>query len=246
MKKIVGILLSAAVLAGCGKTIDYAQPEYSAAAFVNASPSTPIFNVIVDGVSQTATSLVYRSNSAYLNLTPGTRSIVLRSNNPALPVDYVALGAENFETNKAATIIAYDTLQTPTSKLKFVRLTDDLTTIVDGVLRVRFINVAVNSVPMDVTLLRTTVTPNDSVTITNQPYIGSSPAAATVSAISQYRQIPGGNYTIKLKAAGTQTVLTSANIATTVGGIYKGNFTLYATGTAVGLPLSIGAFRQLP
>ncbi len=246
MKKIVGILLTAAVFSGCGKTIDYAQPEYSAAAFVNASPSSPIFNVLVDGVSQTATSLVYRANTAYLNLNPGARSIALRSNNPALPVDYVALGAESFETNKAATFIAYDTLQAPTSKLKVVRLSDDLTTIVDGVLKVRFINVAVNSVPMDVTLLRTTVTPNDSVTITNQAFIGSSPSTALVSALSQYRQIPGGNYTIKLKAAGTQTVLASASIATTVGGIYKGNFTLYATGTAQGQPLAIGALRQLP
>jgi hypothetical protein len=246
MKKIVGILLSATVFASCGKTIDYAQPDYSAAAFINASPSGPIFNVLVDGVSQTSTSLIYRSNTAYLNLTPGARSIALRSNNPALPVDYVALGSETFESNKAATFIAYDTLQTPTSKLKVVRLSDDLTTIVDGVLKVRFVNVAVNSVPMDVTLLRTTVTPNDSVTITNQAYIGSTPAAAAVATVSQFRQIPGGNYTIKLKATGTQTVLTSATIATTVGGIYKGNFTLYATGTAQGQPLAIGTLRQLP
>ena len=246
MRKLLGISISTLLFIGCGKNIDYSGADFSAATFINASPSNPIFNVIVDDISQTATSLIFRASTQYLNIKPGARNIVLRSNNPALKVDYVTLPGENFENNKAATFIAYDTLLTTTSKLRIVRLKDTLTALPDGQIKVRFVPVAVNAPAVDVTFLRTTVTPNDSVTIFNQSYIGGTPTAARINEVSRFLQIPGGNYTIKQKIAGSQTVLTSNAIITTVGGIFKGYFTAYSTGTAQGQPLSIGVIRQLP
>ncbi|MFN0082132.1 MAG: DUF4397 domain-containing protein [Ferruginibacter sp.] len=258
MKKLSGILLAIAALAvGCGKVIEYKSGDYGAAQFINTSPSSPIFNVLVDGINQTATSLVYRGSTSYLNLRPGARNVVLRSNNPALPVDYISLPNENFETNKAATFIAYDTLLTPTGKLKYIRLSDTLTPAPDGILRVRYIPVAVNAPLSDITFLRVSVVPNDSVTITNRGYIGAAPSASLINSLSSYFQIPGGNYIIRQKIAGSQTVIATTpnplmvptpagSFITSIGGIFKGNFTIYSTGTARGLPLSIGFVRQFP
>ena len=246
MKKLIGISISTLLFIGCGKNIDYSGADFSAATFINASPSGAIFNVVVDNINQTATSLVYRASTSYLNVRPGARNIIFRSNNPSKTVDYITLSGENFETNKAATFIAYDTLLTTTGILKVVRLKDTLTAISDGQIKVRFVPLAVNASAVDITFLRTTVTPNDSVTISNQSYIGGTPTAARVNEVSRFLQIPGGNYTIKQKIAGTQTVLTSNAITTTVGGIYKGYFTVYSTGTAQGQPLVMGVVRQFP
>lgn len=246
MKKLLGIALFATAIAGCGKTIDYTQPQSSAAMFINASPSGPIFNVLVDDINQTGTSLVYGASTAYLNLKPGARNIFVRSNNPALPTNYVSLPNENFAQNTASTYIVYDTLANAASQLKYIRLRDTLVTPPDGFMRIRYVNVARNSVPLDVTFVRTTVTPNDSITITNQTFVGSTPSEATIAAASRYLLVPAGNYTIRQKVAGTQTVLTSNSLSTTVGGIFKGFFTFYGRGTAAGQPLTIGAVRQYP
>jgi len=245
MKKLAGLILIAAAVAGCGKTITYSN-DYSAATVINASPSSPIFNVIVDNINQTGASLVYKGSSGYLNLRPGARNIIFQSNNPVLPVNYVSLPAENFVTNTASTFVVYDTLLTPTGTLRSIRLSDTLNVPPSGYISIRYIPVAPKAVASDITFLRTTVTPNDSVTITNQNYIGPAPTATTIAALSRFIQIPAGNYTIKQKAAGTQTVLASAPLTTTVGGIYKGIFTIYSTGTAQGQPLVLGTIRHYP
>ena len=253
MKKIISILCTAIVLMSCGKTIEYNEGKLSTTMVINASPSAPIFNVLIDDVSQTATSVAYRANTLYLNVKPGTRKLVVRSNNIALPTDYVNIASENFEENKATTYVVYDSLLTPTSPLKVIKLTDDLTPTADGFIKVRYLPLAANAPVSDITFLRTSIMPNDSVTISNQSYIGPTPSAATITALSNFVQLPGGNYIIKQKIAGTQTVIAitptpaaAGSFVTSIGGIFKGAFTVYSVGAARGLPLAISFLRNNP
>gem|GEM_PF-3150744 len=101
---------------------------------------------------------------------------------------------------------------------------------------------------------------SDSVTISNKPYVGPSPDA---NSLAKFISIPGssGNaattkakgitalpaefknnrYIIKLKAAGTQTVLAqSAQTTLNAGSIY----TVFARGTAQGQPLGISLYAN--
>jgi hypothetical protein len=85
----------------------------------------------------------------------GSRKINLRSNSLILPVDYVTLPGENFADNTTSTFITYDVLTTPTSTLKSVRLSDDLTTPKQGFIKVRYLPLANGVASSDITLLRT-------------------------------------------------------------------------------------------
>lgn len=253
MNKILVALAIIVVLNSCGKTIDYTEAKFSATMFINASPSNPVFNILVDGVNQTNTALVYRASSLYLNIRPGVRKVNVQSNNIALPTDFAVFNAEQFDENKAATIVVYDTLLTPTGTLRTIRLTDDLTPAPDGFIKVRYLPLADRAPLSDITFLRTTVTPNDSVTITNQSFIGFTPTAASITTLSTFVQIPAGNYIIKQKAAGTQTVLAitptpsaAGSFITSIGGIFKGAFTVYSVGNVRGLPLAISFTRNNP
>ena len=240
MKKLTIILsLSTAILFGCGK-VNVTSNEIASVHFINAAPGSTTHNVIVDDINQTGSSLVFRGATAsYLNLAVGSRSIKIRSNNPSLPVDYVTIG-ESFANNTASTIVTYDVLATPTSNLKYVRFTDDLTTPKAGFIKVRYLPLAIGVPNSDITYLRTSnilpILP-DSVTVPNINYIGTTPTAATIADLSKFYEIPAGAYTIKIKAAGTQTVLTSASFSTAIAGVPRGIYTLYGTGN---IPASIG------
>jgi len=244
-KQFILLLIISTVLISCGKIIDYSN-EFSTATFINASPGSPAINVIIDSINQTGSAIVYRGVSLPLNVNPGSRKILLKSNSLIVPANFVSLPAENFVTKTSSTFINYDTLATPTGALRVLRLTDDFTTPAAGTIKVRYIPVAIYAPASDITFLRTTVTPADSVTITNQTYVGASPSANLLATLSKFTQIPAGNYTIKQKIAGTQTVIATATLTTTFGGVNKGIFTVYSTGGAVNLPLVISAVRQYP
>lgn len=254
MKKISGLVLIVALIAGCGKTNTYSN-DFSAATFINASPGTPGVNVLVDNANQTGNAVFYQAGSGYLNLRPGARNILLQplGTNPVAPINYVSLPAENFVTNTATTYIIYDTLLTPTGTLRTLKLNDTLAVPTTGFIKIRYIPAAPNAPASDITFLRTTGVPVDSFTISNQTYVGPTPSAAAVTNLSMFIQIPAGNFIIKQKIAGTQTVIASTPppgnpgaFVTTIGGIYKGIFTVYSTGTAKSQPLSLGFVRHYP
>lgn len=95
-----------------------------------------------------------------------------------------------------------------------------------------------NAPAVDVTFVRGANL--DSVTITNRTYFGGTPNAATLSA---FQPLTGGTaYTMRVKLAGTQTLVSSVNLGSslTSGRI----ITLAAIGTAKSQPLSFAAFRH--
>jgi hypothetical protein len=250
MRKL-SILFTVATIGfiGCGKE-NVTSNTAASAMFINAAPGITTHNVIVDDISQTGTALVYRAASQYLNLAVGSRKINIRSNNVALPVDYVSLSGENFADNTASTFVTYDALATPTSSLKSVRFADDLTTPKAGFIKVRYLPLAIGAATSDVTFLRTSnVLPTlpDSVTISNLSYIGNSPTAAQIADLSKFIEIPAGTYTIKQKLAGTQTVLIAPiSFSPAIAGIFRGIYTFYGTGNIPTVPLTLNVARNYP
>jgi hypothetical protein len=169
-------------------------------------------------------------------ITPGSRSIKVSPDSGKTNVINANL---QFDALKAYTVVAYDTLAasgTPT--LRAVQLTDDLTVPSGTNVHVRFLHLAPLAPAVDLTLVRSVATP-DSVTLNNRTYLGASPNAASLSA---FTPIPGGTYTLKVKLAGTQTVVATFSLGTT---LTSGRIiTLAAIGTARGQALSAMALRH--
>jgi hypothetical protein len=249
MKKISILLASAAIVfMSCGK-VNVTSNTIASAMFINAAPGNTTHNIIVDDLSQTGTALVYRAVSQYLNLAIGARKINMRSNNLALPVDYVSLSSESFADNTASTYVTYDVLATPTSSLRSVRFSDDLTTPKTGFIKVRYLPLAIGVPTSDVTFLRTSNVlpiPPDSVTISNLSYIGNSPTSSQIADLSKFIEIPAGSYTIKQKIAGTQTVLLQVSTTPAIAGVVRGIYTYFGTGNVPSVPLAINVARNYP
>jgi Domain of unknown function (DUF4397) len=241
MKKILGFFGIILLLSSCGKENEFTT-DFGSVLVINASPSaatpTTNMNVYIDTLIKTGTPLAYRANSGYLAAVPGQRTIQARpSGNSA--INYVNLTNQQVDFNSASTIVVYDTTTVNSNALLSVRLTDDLSFPVSGQVKVRFLHLAANAPTVDVTLLRTSATTLDSVTLTSVSYIGTTPNQAKLSA---FTGVPSGIYTIRVKLAGTQTVaLQSANV--NLSGL-NGIYTLYAAGTAVGAPLTNNVIRH--
>jgi hypothetical protein len=169
-------------------------------------------------------------------ITPGSRSIKISPDSGRTAFINANL---QFDALKAYTVVAYDTLaSTGAQTLRAVQLTDDLTVPSDTTVHVRFLHLAPLAPAVDITLVRTS--PKlDSVTLSNRAYIGATPNA---TALSAFTPIPGGTYTLKVKLPGTQTLVTSFALSTTLSN--RRIITLAATGTARGQALGVMPLRH--
>ena len=253
MKKIFAIaLISFAFLPACKKAFE--QPaDWSSVAVIQASPTaatapTDTLQVFIDtGSKYNSTGLTYNTNSTYLPVLAGNKPVNIRRGTTNTSSNYVSTFNYNFERGGTYSFFVYDTTASSTGQAKVLRLKDDLTLPASGTSKVRFLHLAPNGPAVDVTLVRTSVTPNDSVTISNKSYIGASPDEGALAA---FTAIPRGVYTARVKALGTQTVVLSTTTtlltATAAGAdVNEGRIvTLYAIGTAKGRPLAVSAFRN--
>jgi hypothetical protein len=236
-------MLSATMLAGCGKENTFST-NFGSSAFINASMGSPALEILEDTTKKHAGSIAAGGWSNYLGFVPGSKVTNIRR---ADKMTNVASNTYSYNVGQANTVLIYDTLVVDavgalTGTLRLARLNDDLTLPASGRSHVRFAHVAQNAPAVDVTLLRTSVTPNDSVTIFNRAYIGSSPSDAVITASSTFSSLPAGVYSVKIKLAGTQTLARAAqNFTLLSGGIY----TMLAVGTARNVPLQAVNFRNL-
>ncbi|HVG13572.1 MAG TPA: DUF4397 domain-containing protein [Chitinophagaceae bacterium] len=246
MKKILFGLLITGMIAGCGKENIYSN-DFSSAVFINASPGSPSVTVFIDTIPQVAAAIAYRSNSGYRSVQPGARNLEFRTTTNFVTTKRGGGPTENFVANTASSYFLYDTLTVSNQNFRVLKLSDDLTVPAKGSAMVRFVPLAIKAPAVDVTFLRTSNTPNDSVTFTNRAYVGDAPSADALKALSLFTPIPIGTYTVKLKTAGTQNVLASStsNVLTGTTGL-TGIFTFYSAGTAQGQPLAISSFRHYP
>lgn len=246
MKKLLSVLIAGGMLAGCGKDNTYST-DFASVNFINASTSLtnvaprPGAVVFVDTSIKVSGPIGYRGSSGYLGVYPGARNVEIRSAVARPFTTILQSASENFETNRASTIVLYDT-SSATNNVKWVRLSDDLSLPGTNSVKVRFLHLANNAPAVDVTLVRTSVTPNDSATITNRSYIGASPNGAS---LSPFIEIPQGAYTLRVKLAGTQTVVLSTSLANILN-VRNGIYTLYAAGTTGGQALTPNVFRHFP
>lgn len=247
-------------------------PVFGSAGFIHASPGTPSFQVFVDTLGPiNNTTVAYGGSSGYIGLIPGTRNIALE-NRTTTPKAVYGQFADNIEEGKAYSYVLYDTVDSK-GLVKSLRLNDVLTLPSGSNAAIRFLNLAPNGGNMDVTLVRGTQYDTsststqklafaaiDSVTITNQGYVGSTvPDAATLSpfkytvagvtgnAIAKgttLAALPAFNqnnrYLIRLKTAGTQTLLQSTAVTLAPGRIY----TVFSRGTARGQALAVSVVQH--
>jgi hypothetical protein len=253
MKKLLLILLTGGIIAGCGKDNEYST-NFASTVFINASPSVsgtsgrPGINIYYDTVKKTFTNVAYGGTTGYVPAAPGTYKFEVRSSIDNV-TKYVERTNEAVEYGKASTVIIYDTLTgsptAPTGTLKSVRLSDDMTPGTAGTLKFRLFNLAPKGGPVDITFLRTSVSPNDSVTFSNVTFIGGSPDPVALSAFN--RSVPLGNYTIKIKNPGVpHPAITSATIGFPTNNQWTYTYTFFVTGNATGSGYAIGAFRHAP
>ncbi len=251
------ILASGLLFTACKKVKEATtlnEEANSTVQFIHAAPDTlailpqvqPAYDIVVDGlVANGSRRLTYGlvsqgggggNSPGYMPILEGTRNIKISRDSGRTNVIEASF---SFDKNSAYTVIAYDTLATPSSKLKVVRLNDNLAVPAAGNTHVRFVHAAPNAPAVDITFLRSAPSV-DSVTILNKSYLGAAPNADGLSA---FTPVPSGTYTMKIKAAGTQTVLATMSLSTNLasGRIY----TYYAIGTAQRRALSVINTRHL-
>jgi len=219
----------------------------SAVAVLHAAPGAPTVDLVVDGaVPKYGRRLSYALTSqsggagngqAYVPVLAGTRNIKVSVDSGRTNVFNADIP---FEANKSYTAIVYDTLSSARNTLLVVRLEDNLTVPATGQVHARYIHAAPRGGNWDVTFLRTSVTPNDSITLTNRSYLGATPNVSTLSAFTPF---PTGTYTMKIKAAGTQNVVTSVSLGTNFGTSGR-IFTITSLGTAQSQSLSTSLLRH--
>lgn len=241
MNKFFYILMVVVIGLGCEKE-EHMADEVSFVSVVNAAPD-PTIALYIDSLFHLRIS--YRASTRNIQLSPGSHILSLRDS--ARTKTFLALPPYEFANGETSTIVVYDSLHPVDSTVKAIRLSDDLTLAPPGFVKVRFIHAALRTGPVDVTFLRTSVTPFDSLTFPQQRYIGSAPNFAALSA---FNSIPMGAYTLKIKAAGTQdTIMNTLKLSVSnlagVAGI-SGITTFYLTGGVQMYPLEVGLFRHYP
>ncbi|HPH99482.1 MAG TPA: DUF4397 domain-containing protein [Chitinophagaceae bacterium] len=242
------VLSSSILLFACKKEGNKITDAQSANVIVvHAVPNTPAIpiQVYIDNGKLSTAALAYLSKSTpngisggplYLPVLAGTRMLDIRPDadqNSKL----VSLTTNLYE-DKNYTFFAYDTLNNNQTRL--LKLTDDLTPPADASMcKVRFLHLAPAAPNLDITILRTSATPADSITFTAQSYIGSS--AFSETALSVFTLVKGGSYTVKLKLAGTQTVVKSFTGFDLANGK---TYSLYAAGGVKGTALTVKSIRN--
>lgn len=240
MDKIILACFCVVLLTQC-KPYEIPFEKFASIAVTHTSPGTPGMDVLVDGKVTSIARINYngstRTNlagiSVYLPVLVGSRTIVM--SNDSAKTNIFSTSKE-YSEGKIHSIYAYDTLLN--GKVRFMTLNDDLTLPSGTNAKVRFLNLAPLQASVDVTFLRTSAAPMDSVTLSNFAYAGASPNTAL---LEKFTSLPGGSYTIKLKNAGTQTVVLSATSTMLTPGRIT---TVFASGTAKGQPLTINGINN--
>ncbi|MBL7737708.1 MAG: DUF4397 domain-containing protein [Chitinophagaceae bacterium] len=250
-----GVLL----IASCKKQGNNDNPDVSPSSnviVVNAAPSPagyPALDMYLDTGKFTPAAIAYLGN----NQATGITGNLLYA--PALAADH-AVDVRPTTTPNVKVLNAnaslmpdvnysffiYDTLNNTTSQFKLLKLTDELVQPADTSMgKIRFLHLAPTLPAYDLTFVRLSGTTEvDSVTLTNRTYVGSGvPNEATLSA---FTNVKGGVYRLKIKTAGTATVVTTINnAATNFLNFAKGKgYTVYVTGMAKGQPLALRTVRH--
>jgi hypothetical protein len=256
MKKIFAIaLFGTAVLTSCEKTAEQNAAEWASVAVIQAAPTSitvpsDTLQVFIDTMKYNNSMLRYLDSTGYMPVPagdhkfdikrgPGTGALFFNTTNYVPSFNYTV------EKAKAYSFWVYDTTTSLTGTARVLKLKDDLSLPAANMAKVRFLHLAPKNGAVDVTFLRTSgTTPYDSVTISNISYVG---AAPNEDALAAFTSIPRARYDVRVKAAGTQTVLATRTGQIIAGGINitEGRIrTYYLTGGAKSRALTVGSFTH--
>jgi len=174
-----------AVSCGGGSSSDTGQLR-----FVQASPSAPHVDMLIDGITETS-NMAYGNSSGYISVKAGARhlqAVPVNSSSPLLDLSVPI-------TNSGHTTVL---LTGPGSGVKSLVLTDGGTTSSTANGYVRVVNASVNMGPADVYVVAA-----------GNGINGVTPAASNL-ALNQdggYTLTPAGNYEVFMTSPGTKSIL---------------------------------------
>jgi Domain of unknown function (DUF4397) len=265
---IVSILFCCACFISCNK--DKSPAVFSSAAFIHASPGTPSFQLFIDTLGPVNGSTVaYGSGSGYVGMLLGSRNISFENRTP-VPKAVYAQANSDVEGGKAYSYFLYDTLingvakilrltdvlvppTEPNTLVRFLNLAPNSpaydVTLVRGT---QYDSSSTSTQKLD-------FVGTDSITIANQAYVGSTPnvdalspfkntvtgsTGISIAKASTVANVPSFNRNnrtmIRLKLAGTQTVVFQTATTLLPGRIY----TIFARGTAKGQALGVSVIQN--
>lgn len=217
--------------------------------FTNANTSAKSLNVFVDQKQVNATAVAVNGtlNGVYAGFAAGSRALLTRDISTIIPaIDYYA-STVNIAAGRTYSFFQYGVLTG--GAFKGILLNTDRTADANtDNAKIRFLNLSTGAPALDLLLVRSEgVTVKDSVLLFTVVPSLATVASPDVNALSAHRSIAGNkaanvalgisvsSYVLKLKLAGTNT-LVSASAATTI--VPSRNYTFYARGTYPAAALS--------
>jgi hypothetical protein len=233
------------ILSGCKKNDPLTGPQDKSVAYVsftNVNPNTKQVNVFVDNglVSKASFIAPYATIlGGYAGVTPGTRTVAIRDTTSPAFLEYFT-GNITVTGGQYYSFYLYDIVTA--SKLKGILLNTDRTPDANPAnAKLRFLNLSPGAPALDFVLVRreTAVAKDSVVLVPGAPYIGSV-ATPDIAALSAYKSVvgstvagfisttsPASDYILRVKLAGTNTIVAST-AATSI--VPSRNYTFFARG----------------
>lgn len=251
IKSIIFGLGALIVFAGCKKEDGpTTTPDTNLAyvSFTNANSSSKVINVFVDDkkVNSAAIGVNATMLGTYAGIMEGVHTIQTKDTSSVLPPIVYYTKEFTFEKGKAYSFFQYGVLTA--GALKGVLLNTDNKPDLSGNAKVRFLNISNNAPALDFVMVRRegTVEKDSVVLYSNMAALGSM-ASPDVASLSPHKLVAGNKaagavpgvaaslYNLKVKLAGTNTLVASSAGVTIVPGR---NYTFYARGTYPTVTLS--------
>jgi Domain of unknown function (DUF4397) len=205
-----------AIIPGACKKNDAGPQQDAKIVLVNAvARDSAAYDFYFDDLKLNGQAVKYPGNSGYLPLAPKNYTMKIAAANTINPV---ASGSFSFAGGRNYSVFAYDSVMN--GKIKVFVTEDDLSAPAAGKAKVRFFHLSPVGITVDILA-------NDSLLFGNRSYADN----VADNAKNAFKTVDGGNYTIKVKLAGSPesipALLTLNNVNLSAGKAY----TLFAKGT---------------
>lgn len=251
IKAIIFGLGAAACLTGCKKEDAPAttpDTNLGYVSFTNVNNSSKVINVFVDNKKVNSAAIAVNATmlGTYAGFAEGTHTLQTKDTSSVLPPIVYYTGDFTVQKGKAYSFFQYGPLSA--GNLKGILLNTDNIPDLNGNAKVRFLNISNNAPALDIVLVRREGTvEKDSVVLYSALAALSSMATPNVEALSPHKLVAGNkaanavpgvaasSYNIKVKLAGTNTLVTSSAGVTILPGR---NYTFYTRGAYPTIALS--------